>query len=281
MPLSSDGESRPYTLRDIVSSSLVTIGEAATVGEAARLLEEKLISGVAVSDKHGAVCGVVSANELSTAPSNRSSVRSVMTPLVFSVDVDVPVPVAARLMTDGHLHRLFVEDCGAVIGIVTLTDIARLVGRVGLGTDAAPPNAEFDLSSVVKVDKPREAVLHSLERSGEALTTVFYRRFIASSEEVKRRFAGTDMKRHEKKVAKTLRLAIDVVLNDPASLAELTRQAELHNRHHLDIRPELYDFWLEALVAAVEDCDPRFNRFVEHSWRLLMGHVIQHMVRRY
>lgn len=89
------------------------------------------------------------------------------------------------------------------------------------------------------------------------------------------------MAAHERKVQRALALAVDAVAGEPAALAELTRQAELHDRAHLDVPPAMYGLWLEALIGAVRTCDPEFDLVVEHSWRLLMAHVIRHMVRHY
>lgn len=82
-------------------------------------------------------------------------------------------------------------------------------------------------------------------------------------------------------MAHILRVAADAIVGEPASLAELTRQAELHGRAGLDVAPEMYELWLEALIAAVAVCDRAFTPMVEHSWRLLMGNVIRRMIRAY
>lgn len=58
-------------------------------------------------------------------------------------------------------------------------------------------------------------------------------------------------------------------------LAELAQQAERHRTRGLNVPAALYELWLEALIEAVRECDPRCNRAIEHSWRLLTGHVIR------
>ena len=271
----------PYLLGHIVIRDLVTIERTATTEQARAKLRDQRIGGLAVVDPRGGVCGALSARDLLHADGPQVRVDTLMTPTVFTARADVAVTVAARLMADGGLHRLFVEEHGKIIGIVTLTDIARLVARAGLSEDDANVRLEVPLMHVISVDKPRDVFVKSLNRCGDTLARIFYEKFLNSSADVKERFALTDMRRQEKKITQALHLAADVVMNDPAALAKLTRQAEHHDRHHLNIPPELYVFWLEALIAAVRDCDAEFDPGVEYAWRLLMGHVIHRMTSRY
>lgn len=272
---------RPFTLRDIVSKDMVTIAESASVADAAELLAARLISGLVVVDARGEVSGAVSAADLVRAPSRGESVRRVMSPHVFAIDIDAPVSVAARVMFDGKLHRLFVREEGRVIGIVTQTDVVRLVSEVGLGNAALGEGARVPLADVIDVARPRDVVLASLARCGEALPAAFYRRFLASSDEVRQRFARTDMKTQQRRITEALALATGVIENAPHALGALARQAELHDRRHLNVRPELYGLWLEALIGAVGECDPAYDVAVEHSFRLIMGHVVERMIRAY
>ena len=58
-------------------------------------------------------------------------VREIMTPTVFAVDVDSPVSHVAHSMLDGHLHRLLVIDDRRVVGIVSTSDLLRLLAESG------------------------------------------------------------------------------------------------------------------------------------------------------
>ncbi len=52
-----------------------------------------------------------------------------MTPTVFAVEADSPVSHVARSMLDGHLHRLLVVDGDKVVGIVSTSDLLRLLAE--------------------------------------------------------------------------------------------------------------------------------------------------------
>lgn len=97
----------------------------------------------------------------------------------------------------------------------------------------------------------------------------FYGTFMGSSEEVREKFRHTDQKRQTEVLADTLWTMAVVVQGQPGSVArrDLGRLAEMHSRRHLDIRPELYDQWLDCLVATARRHDPRFSSEVEQAWR--------------
>ena len=40
-----------------------------------------------------------------------------------------------------------------------------------------------------------------------------------------------------------------------------------HDRKHLDISPNLYDYWTNSLIKAVAEFDPNFNPKLETEWR--------------
>ncbi len=132
-----------------------------TVHELATFLTDHEISGAPVEDVEGRLVGVVSTTDLArTAFESGSSeeseehpfyrswadasldaddlaelhieeegllVRDIMTPTVFAVEADAPVSHVARSMLDGHLHRLLVIEGQKVVGIVSTSDLLRLL----------------------------------------------------------------------------------------------------------------------------------------------------------
>ena len=117
------------------------------------------------------------------------------------------------------------------------------------------------------VDVFRESLRRCLEKPDFLLD--FYGTFMDSSEEVREKFRGTDFKRQTGVLAESLWATAVAAQGGPGSPAwgDLPRLAELHSRRHLDIRPGLYDQWLDCLVAAARRHDPEFSDDVEDSWR--------------
>ena len=78
----------------------------------------------------------------------------------------------------------------------------------------------------------------------------------------------------------TLSLAVELDGTVQDSI-DLPRLAELHSRSQLDIRPELYDQWLDCLVEAAGRHDPSFSPGVERAWRETLAVGIALMRSRY
>jgi hemoglobin-like flavoprotein len=131
----------------------------------------------------------------------------------------------------------------------------------------------------------RDTFLASLGRcrATPGFLDAFYQRFVVSSDEVRAKFAKTDMMRQVQVMEDTLLVVANAVQGEEGSLARkaLPRIAERHSRRDLDIRPELYDLFLECLLVTVRTHDPKFTPEVEAAWRETMGFGIDYMRKRY
>ena len=102
---------------------------------------------------------------------------------------------------------------------------------------------------------------------GHDFFMAFYDRFLAKSPEVAKLFAHTDMKRQAGMLQKSVfHLAGFYATHEPTEY--IYRIAHQHGGQVLDVRPELFDLWLDALVETVADRDPAFSPDVELGWRV-------------
>jgi hemoglobin-like flavoprotein len=111
----------------------------------------------------------------------------------------------------------------------------------------------------------------------------FYGIFMASSPEAREKFKDTDLKRQTEVLAETLwvmALAAESAPDSP-TWRDLPRLAEKHDRAHLDIRPGLYDLWLDSLIDAVRRHDPVFSAEIEKVWRETLAAGIEYMRSRH
>ena len=129
----------------------------------------------------------------------------------------------------------------------------------------------------------KEIFLHSLERcvSSKKFIASFYQRFLAASDEIREKFKHTDFEQQNKMLVRSLKLAAGATAGEANSLQELRDRAETHDRHHLDIKPELYDHWRNAIIATASEFDPQWNDEIEEAWRSVLGYVINHMIKYY
>jgi hemoglobin-like flavoprotein len=108
----------------------------------------------------------------------------------------------------------------------------------------------------------------------------FYALFLASSDDVARKFEHTDMR----KQARLLKASLYIMMlasGQAERHVHLERLAEQHSRRGLDIKPELYDLWLEQLLKAVGEFDPLYDTQTETAWRRVLEPGIAFMKSRY
>ena len=130
---------------------------------------------------------------------------------------------------------------------------------------------------------PKDVFLLSLSRCERWTDFVdrFYARFLAASPAIREKFAHTDFDRQKRMLRRSLELIASATVGDPDGLRELNDRAETHSRSRLDIRPELYGLWLEAVIETAREFDPAWTLAVESAWRVTLGHGIRHMTHRY
>lgn len=123
----------------------------------------------------------------------------------------------------------------------------------------------------------------SLERCTRASGFLdrFYELFLASSEEVPQKFKHTDFRKQKRVLKISLYMMMLVTEGKVEGDAHLERIARLHSRRELDIKPELYELWLDCLIRAVKDFDPLCNRETERVWRKIMRAGIEFMKSKY
>lgn len=109
----------------------------------------------------------------------------------------------------------------------------------------------------------------------------FYQRFLKSSEQVRVHFRDTDMERQRRMLRKSFYSLIAFYASSSADDV-LCKIASTHSARELDIKPALYDLWLESLIDTVRDFDPdcrdpACSDDIELAWRLVMSPGITYM----
>ena len=148
-------------VKDVMNPDIMTVADDMTTGELARFLNEHEISGAPVVDGQGHFIGVVSMTDIGRhlcEPSEFGAahaefyrdtgdevtledfgqryveeravtVRDVMTPVVHHVTATAAVAEAARIMVERHIHRLVVTQGRQPVGMITSTDLLRVVAE--------------------------------------------------------------------------------------------------------------------------------------------------------
>lgn len=108
----------------------------------------------------------------------------------------------------------------------------------------------------------------------------FYTLFLASSDTVARKFEHTDLRAQARMLKTSLYMMMSATY-ESERVVHLERLARRHSRSELDIKPELYDLWLDRLVQAVKEFDPMFDMETEMAWRRVLQPGIEFMKSRY
>ncbi len=122
----------------------------------------------------------------------------------------------------------------------------------------------------------------SLERCSAkpGFLTRFYGLFMASSETVARKFEHTDLRKQARMLKSSLYIMM-LASNESERAVHLEKLAKHHGRAGLAIAPQLYDVWLDQLMVAVEEFDPRFDLQTGAAWRRVLQPSIEFMKSRY
>jgi CBS domain-containing protein len=117
-------------VRDIMTKEIVTIDGDSTALEAAKLMTEKGISSVFIV-KDGNPIGIVTerdfikkicAKELAVS---QVKIGDIMSKILTTASPDTPIEVAVQRMVNHKIRRLPIMEREKIVGIITVTDLAK------------------------------------------------------------------------------------------------------------------------------------------------------------
>lgn len=117
-------------VRDIMTKEIVTIDGDSTALEAAKLMTEKGISSVFIV-KDGNPIGIVTerdfikkicAKELIVT---QVRIGDIMSKILTTASPDTPIEVAVQRMVNHRIRRLPIMEREKIVGIITVTDLAK------------------------------------------------------------------------------------------------------------------------------------------------------------
>jgi hemoglobin-like flavoprotein len=117
------------------------------------------------------------------------------------------------------------------------------------------------------------ASYHRARESGQLFDT-FYDLFLRKSPEIPPMFARTDFP-HQKLMLRESILEMLVFAQTGEGADEIDRLAQRHRQ--LNVKPDHYELWLDALCEALATHDPQFSSALDGLWRTAMRKGIEHM----
>jgi CBS domain-containing protein len=125
----------PKVVRDIMTKYVVTIDENRTALEAAKIMAEKGISSLIVLKDQNPV-GIVTERDfvkkicIKELKISHVKVNEVMSKIRTFADPDIPIEVAVQRMVNHKIRRLPIMETGQVVGIITVTDLAKYLRTI-------------------------------------------------------------------------------------------------------------------------------------------------------
>lgn len=136
-------------VRDIMTKEIVTIDETKTALDAARVMAEKGISSLFVAKDDNPI-GIVTerdfvkkicAQEKDVA---NIKVLEIMSSVLTTADPETPIEVAVQRMINHKIRRLPIMENGKIVGIITVTDLAKHLRTTLLLEGAIHDSEGFD-----------------------------------------------------------------------------------------------------------------------------------------
>ncbi len=130
-----------------------------------------------------------------------------------------------------------------------------------------------------EISLAKESLRRCLEQPG--FLERFYELFMDSSPVVYGKLKHMNMAHQKIMVKSSLHIMMAMASGGLQQQKALQELAELHSRRQKDVRPELYDLWLDAMIKAAGESDPQFNAQIEQAWRIALMPGIEFMKSRY
>lgn len=119
------------TVSQIMSTDVHTATSSAVIGPLRELMLREHIGCIPIVDVDGALCGIVTSQDLVEEWSPMMGVATVMSTDVVTVPPHRSVVEAARAMVAARTHHLVVTERDLVVGVVSSYDVMMLLaGRV-------------------------------------------------------------------------------------------------------------------------------------------------------
>jgi len=114
--------------------------------------------------------------------------------------------------------------------------------------------------------EPIDLVMQSFGRccANDKFFDDFYDNFFASSAKIRDKFINTDMEAQKRLLRQGILNLLLYARGMPDT--KLQALAKSHNKNNLNIAPDLYEFWLDALIQTIKKYDVNHSSAMEAHW---------------
>ena len=109
----------------------------------------------------------------------------------------------------------------------------------------------------------------------------FYTAFLASSSVIAGKFVNTDMAKQKRLLRDGISFMIMYYNGTVVGRTKIEKLGESHSQGRMDIKPQWYDLWVNALVKTIAKHDAKFSPATERAWRTVLAKGIDAMRSQY
>ena len=126
----------PLEIRDVMVREVITLNGNASVKEAADIMNEFEIGSLIVVNNEGKAVGIVTERDIlkrvvaEEKNAKKTKISEIMSSPLVVVESNIEVEEAVKLMFQMKIKKLAAVDGNKLVGIVSLTDIARVQPQI-------------------------------------------------------------------------------------------------------------------------------------------------------
>ncbi len=122
------------TAADVMIKDVVTVSEATTLKEVARLFSERKITGAPVVNEQGELVGVISESDIvrksnSIGAWSPNTAGQIATKPAVTITPDETLQRVCEMMSNRRIHRVVVAEGKKISGIITTMDILKAIAN--------------------------------------------------------------------------------------------------------------------------------------------------------
>lgn len=110
----------------------------------------------------------------------------------------------------------------------------------------------------------------------------FYEILMESHQDIHPMFQRTDFGRQRKALRRGISIAISFAAGSDSAQISMDDMADIHSAAgRAPVDPKYYQYWLDSLISALAEMDPRFSPRLETRWRQAMQKTIDYFSNSY
>lgn len=116
---------------------------------------------------------------------------------------------------------------------------------------------------------------------GDEFFDSFYASLVDRETAIGQMFAETDMQKQNQLIEDGITHLIAYSQGDSNAEARIRALGKSHSRHFINVRPEFYPLWVDSLMIALREHDPKFTPELAEQWKTIIAPGIALMVSMY